>query len=384
MDFEYIYNRENTNCEKYDLRMQKFGKTDITPLWVADMDFAISDEISTALSDRLSHPIFGYAYFNDEYFESIQQWMYSQHEWKLKLDSIIPINSIVSALNLSVELFTNIGDKVLIQTPIYPPFMGAVKHHNREILENKLVLINDHYEIDFEDFEEKAKKAKLFLFCSPHNPTGRVFRKWELERIVEISQKYNLIIISDEVHADLVYDGFKHIPISKIADAKEFTITLNAPSKTFNVASIVNAYAICENNSLRRKFNNFFEKRYLANPNPFSIQTTVAAYSKSMNWYKTLMKYLDSNLYYLLESFSQIPQIKPIKPEATYLLWLDCKELGLNDKELEDFFIKRASLGLNSGVSFSQTGSGFMRLNFATHRKTLEQSIKNLKNSLIY
>jgi cystathionine beta-lyase len=310
--------------------------------------------------------------------------MYSQHEWKLKLDSIIPINSIVSALNLSVELFTNIGDKVLIQTPIYPPFMGAVKHHNREILENKLVLINDHYEIDFEDFEEKAKKAKLFLFCSPHNPTGRVFRKWELERIVEISQKYNLIIISDEVHADLVYDGFKHIPISKISDAKEFTITLNAPSKTFNVASIVNAYAICENNSLRRKFNNFFEKRYLANPNPFSIQTTVAAYSKSMNWYKTLMKYLDSNLYYLLESFSQIPQIKPIKPEATYLLWLDCKELGLNDKELEDFFIKRASLGLNSGVSFSQTGSGFMRLNFATHRKTLEQSIKNLKNSLIY
>ncbi len=383
MSFDLIIPREGSHCEKFDAKVEKFGTNDVFPLWVADMDFASSKAIQLAIQRRVKHPIYGYTAFHESYFASIKYWMNKQHQWIISNRDVIPINGIVPALNLAVEQFTQKGDGVLIQTPIYPPFMGAIKHHSRRILDNQLQLINGRYEIDFIDFREKAKKAKLFLFCSPHNPTGRVWQREELEEIIKICHENRVIIISDEVHSDLVYREFKHTPIATIKKAQDITITLNAPSKTFNVAGVVNAYAIVQNSSLKRKFESIFTKYALINPNPFSIEITIAAYRHSGLWLDQLQNYLEENLNYILHELEQTPKIKPIKGESTFLLWLDCKELNMSDYKLSKWFIKEAKLGLNSGITFGSVGSGFMRLNFALPQMVLKLAIKHLKDAYI-
>lgn len=352
------------------------------PLWVADMDLPTSPAIQEALSKRIEHPIYGYHHFSDNYIESIQHWMLQQHKWQVKIEEISPINSIVSALNIVVETFTKKGEGVLIQTPIYPPFMQAVKHQHRKILDNTLVLKNGHYEIDFEDFEAKAKKAKLFLFCSPHNPTGCVWKKEELEKIARICKENHVVIVADEVHADLTYHDSVHIPIATIEDARDITITLNAPSKTFNVAGIVNAYAITHNESLKRKFLTLFNRYALIQANPLSMAVTIAAYRESDTWLKELKNTFIENLQIVNEKKDKITPIKPLFPEATFLLWLDCRELGLSDEALNSWFIQEAKLGLNRGSSFGSAGEGFMRLNFAHPKGEIEQAMKQLENAI--
>ncbi len=381
MSFDLIIPREGSHCEKFDSKIEKFGTNDLFPLWVADMDFASSRAIQSAISQRVKHPIYGYTTFHDSYFASIKYWMNKQHQWKISNKEIIPINGIVPALNLAVEQFTQKGDHVLIQTPIYPPFMSAVKHQGRKIVENQLQLVNGRYEIDFVDFREKAKKAKLFLFCSPHNPTGRVWQRDELEEIIKICHENKVTIISDEVHSDLVYREYKHTPIATIQKARDITITLNAPSKTFNVAGVVNAYAIVQNSSLKRKFESIFTRYALINPNPFSIEVTIAAYRQSKLWLDQLQTYLEENLNYLLYELKETPKIKPIKGESTFLLWLDCRELDMSDNRLSTWFINEAKLGLNSGISFGNGGSGFMRINFALPRMILKLAMKHLKDA---
>ncbi len=376
------YNREATFTEKYDARIEKFGTEDVMPLWVADMDLPTSAAIQEALSTRIAHPIFGYHHFSDQYFQSIQHWMLRQHKWQIETKEISPINSIVSALNIAVATFSKKEDGVLIQTPIYPPFMGAIKHQHRKILDNTLVLKNGHYEIDFEDFEEKAKEAKLFLFCSPHNPTGRVWRQEELEKMARICKKYDVIIISDEVHADLSYHDNVHIPIAMIKEARDITITLNAPSKTFNVAGIVNAYAITHNDSLKRKFLTRFQRYALIQANPLSMAVTIAAYEQSDAWLKALKISFLENLQIINEKKDKISPIKPLFPEATFLLWLDCRELGLDDDALHNWFITKAKLGLNRGSSFGSAGEGFMRLNFAHPGQEIAEAMGLLENAI--
>ncbi len=378
MNFDKIISREGTYTEKYDRRVEKFGTDDVLPLWVADMDLPSSLAIQEALINRVKHPIYGYTRYHDEYFASIQRWMQKAHNWKIEKESIAPINAIVTGLNLAVEALTKKGDGVIIQPPIYPPFYYGVKRQKRTLLENELKLVDGRYEIDFEDFEKKAQDAKLFLFCSPHNPTGRVWRKEELEKLVQICVKNSVLIISDEVHADLIFSG-KFIPIATLQDAKDITITLNAPSKTFNVAGIVSAYAIVENSTLKRRFYEIFQRYSLTEPTPISLCTTVSAYTKSDKWLEELLVYLRGNLEYLHTRLTKIPKIKAMHLEATFLLWLDCKELGLNDKELEQFFITKAKLGLNTGVSFGKGGEGFMRLNFAVSRSVLKEAMDRLE-----
>ncbi len=376
------YNREATFTEKYDARIEKFGTKDVMPLWVADMDLPTSPAIQEALSTRIAHPIFGYHHFSDRYFQSIQHWMLRQHKWQIATKEISPINSIVSALNIAVATFSKKGEGVLIQTPIYPPFMAAIKHQHRKILDNTLVLKNGHYEIDFEDFEEKAKEAKLFLFCSPHNPTGRVWKKEELEKMARICKKYDVTIISDEVHADLSYHDNVHIPIAMIKEARDITITLNAPSKTFNVAGIVNAYAITHNESLKRKFLTLFHRYALIQANPLSMAVTIAAYEQSDAWLKALKETFLENLQIINEKKDKISPIKPLFPEATFLLWLDCRELGFDDDTLNKWFITEAKLGLNRGSSFGKAGEGFMRLNFAHPKQEIKEAIALLENAI--
>ena len=381
MNFDKIISREGTHTEKYDQRVQKFGTDDVIPLWVADMDFPSSPAIQEAIINRVKHPIYGYTRYYDEYFASILKWMQKAHNWKIQKEWIAPINAIVTGLNLAVEALTKKGDGVIIQPPIYPPFYEAVKRQKRTLLENELKLVDGRYEIDFEDFEKKAKLAKLFLFCSPHNPTSRLWSKKELEKLAQICKQNGVIIVSDEVHADLVLDG-EFIPMATLQSAKNITITLNAPSKTFNIAGVVSAYAIVENSSLKRKFYEIFQRYSLTEPSPISLLATVASYTKSDEWLEELLIYLRGNLEYLHTRLSKIPKIKAMPLEATFLLWLDCKELGFTDKKLEQFFIKDAKLGLNTGVSFGKGGEGFMRLNFATSRLVLKDAMDKLESCI--
>ncbi len=359
--------------------IKKISTYSCTDKRLADMDLPSSKAIQEALQNRVKHPIYGYTGYYDAYFDVIIKWMKKAHKWQIQKESIAPINAIVTGLNLAVEALTKEGDGVIIQPPIYPPFYTAVQKQKRTLLENELKLVDDKYEIDFEDFEKKAKEAKLFLFCSPHNPTGRVWNKKELEKIALICKENGVIIISDEVHADLVYKGSKHIPIATLSDARDITITLNAPSKTFNIAGIVSAYAIVQNCSLRRKFYEIFRRYSLTQPTPISLCSTVAAYNQSDEWLKDILLYLKENLEYVKSQLKSMPHIKAMPIESTFLLWLDCKSLNLSDKQLEEFFIKEAKLGLNAGVSFGSGGEGFMRLNFATPRVILEKAMEQLK-----
>ncbi len=381
INFDQYLEREGTFCEKYDARVEKFGKSNLLPLWVADMDFATSPAIIDALTKRISHPIFGYHYYHDNYLKSIKHWMFKQHAWRINIEDIHPINSIVSALHIAVESLSSHEDAILIQTPIYPPFIDAVKVHQRKLLENQLLLVDGHYEIDFEDFEKKAQKAKLFLFCSPHNPTGRLWCREELEKMVAICHKYDLIIISDEVHADIVYHD-RHIPIATFANAKLRTITLNAPSKSFNVASIVNAYAIIHNPLLKEKFLKLFKQLSLLHANPLSIAVTIAAYHDSDDWLESLKIYLSNTLRFINEKKDKIYPIKPLKVEGTYLQWLDCREMGLDNAKLSSWFINEAELGLNPGWTFGAGGEGFMRLNVAHPMKRIMIAIEQIEKAL--
>ena len=380
MNFDKIISREGTHTEKYDNKIEKFGTEDVIPLWVADMDFPSSKTIQDALLNRVKHPIYGYTDYYDAYFDSIARWMQKAHDWQIQRESIAPINAIVTGLNLAVEALTNKGDGVIIQPPIYPPFYSAVKNQKRILLENELKIIDGRYEIDFEDFENKAKDAKLFVFCSPHNPTGKVFSKDNLEKLAYICKQNGVIIISDEVHADLVYEN-NHIPIATLDDAKDITITLNAPSKTFNVAGIVSAYAIIQNSSLKKQYHEIFQRYSLVQPTPISLCTTVAAYTQSDEWLDALLIYLKANLKYIKNRLVKMPKIKPMDIESTFLLWLNCKELHLGDKSLEAFFIKDAKLGLNTGISFGRGGEGFMRLNFAVPRSILEKAMNQIEEA---
>ncbi len=379
MNFDKPISREGTYTEKYESRIIKFGTKDVLPLWVADMDLPSSPAIQSALMERVKHPIYGYTGYYDAYFDAIVGWMRKAHGWQIEKEWIAPINAIVTGLNLSVEALTKEGDGIIIQPPIYPPFYYAAKNHGRKLLENELKIVDGRYEIDFEDFEEKAKVAKLFLFCSPHNPTGRVWKKDELEKLARICKENGVHIISDEVHSDLVYEGNCHIPMATIEDAKNITVTLNAPSKTFNIAGIVSAYAIVENSSLRRRFHEIFKRYSLTQPTPISLSATVAAYTGSDNWLDELLVYLRENLEYIKSRLFKMPDIKAMPIESTFLLWLDCKSLNLDDKKLEVFFTKEAKLGLNTGKSFGKGGEGFMRLNFAVPRVVLEQAMDSLE-----
>jgi len=334
------------------------------------MDFPIAPAINKAISKRIEHPIYGYTEYSKEYYNAIKRWMKKSHSWDIDTSAIFPINSIVTGLNMAVSTLTNESDGIIIQPPIYSPFYSAITNQNRKVLENELELINGKYEINFEDFENKAKEAKLFLFCSPHNPIGKVYREDELQRLVDICVKYGVLIISDEVHSDLVYK-VSHTPIASLPNARDITITLNSPSKSFNIMGICTAYAIIENRELSDKFYKPFKIYSLIHPNIFAILATTIAYTQCDDWLDELKEYLYANLEYIRDRLRDIPKIKAIYMDATFLVWLDCSGLNLSDEELEQFFIHELKLGLNRGVGFGQGGKGFMRLNFAIPRLKL-------------
>ena len=375
-------NRQGTYTTKYDDAKKKFGTDDLLPLWVADMDLASPLCVQETLKKRAEHPLYGYTVYPSEYYDAIQNWMQKRFDWSIEKEWIVPCYGVVPSLNFAITAYTQEGDSIMVQTPIYPPFVSSVKHKKRKVLDNTLVYEDGKYHIDFEDFETKAKEAKLFLLCSPHNPTARAWDKDELEKMIAICLAYDVLIIADEIHADIVYEKVHH-SIGSFEKMMHKCVILNAPSKTFNIAGLNTSYAIIPDTRLRHKYILEQDKSGITNGNPFGIEALISAYEGGEEWLEQLKEQLSTNIAYV-NSFlkeHELP-IKTIATEATFLMWLDCKGLGLTHESLKVFFYREAKLGLNDGMSFGDAGEGFMRLNIGTGREVLEVAMQRLLQAL--
>lgn len=385
-DFNKIINRNNTKSLKYDFAKERNMPEDLLPLWVADMDFQTSPEIIEALNKAVSHGIYGYSEGKEEYFDAVYNWYNDNFNWQVKKEWLIKTPGVVFAIVLAINALTNEGDSVLIQNPVYYPFTEVIIDNNRKLVNNSLVRNGKKYEIDFEDFEKKIieNNVKLFILCSPHNPVGRVWKKWELEKIVDICLKHNVKIVSDEIHSDFVYPENKHIVFSSLDEKyQNITITCTAPTKTFNLAGLQISNIFIPNLEIRKKVLKQLDRVGYSQVNLMGLVACEAAYKYGRQWLNELKEYLLDNLNFLRDYLeTNIPQIKLIEPEGTYLIWLDCSALGLEDKELEKFIVEKAKLWLDSGYIFGKEGEGFQRINIACPRETLKKALEQLKEAV--
>lgn len=377
-NFDEIIERENTDCVKYDLRDVFFGNKDVIPMWVADMDFKTPDFIIEALRKRLDHEILGYSIKSEAYFQSIVDWYQNRHHWSIKKEWIQFSPGVVPALGMIVETYTEIGDECIVQTPVYFPFFSSIEGNSRKLIFNPLQLRNGRYKMDFEDLKQKiTDKTKMLFLCNPHNPGGSVWKKEELQELAQICLKNNILVLADEIHCDLVYEPNKYIPFASLSeDVANITITTNAPSKTFNMAGLSTSSVIIANKELRVKFQRRLDVTHLYIGNLFGNVALEAAYKYGENWLNQLLTYLKDNIDFAINFIEKnIPQIKPIAPEATYLLWLDCRQLAPDSKSLKQLMIDKAGVGLNDGATFGKDGAGFMRMNVACPRSILERAL---------
>jgi cysteine-S-conjugate beta-lyase len=377
--------REGTNCIKYDLRKETFGNPEIIPLWVADMDFTTPGFIIDSLRKRLDHEILGYSYRPPLYFSSIAEWQARHHNWQIDKGWITFCPGVVPALNLCTLAFTQPGDCIVVQPPVYFPFFSAVEAHGRKLVCNNLSENNGEWEMDFEDFIKIAQnKPRMIMISNPHNPVGRAWSREELSILAEICLKNNILILSDEIHCDLVMPQYKHIPMAGLSEEiADITITCIAPSKTFNLAGLSTSSVIISNPSLRKSFASMVEKLHISGGNIFGTEASVAAYTHGDKWLEELISYINSNANYITEyCLVNIPEIIPARLEATYLMWLDCRKFGMNGKELQDFFINRAGVGMNEGSTFGPGGEGFMRMNIACPKKTIIKAMEQIESAV--
>ncbi len=385
-DFDEVINRKNTNSLKYDFAVRRGKPENLLPLWVADMDFKVSGKILEALHERVGHGIFGYSEVQDEYFEAIRDWMEKKHHWNVESRWLIKTPGVVFALAMAVQAFTDPGDGVMIQQPVYYPFSEVIDDNDRVVVDNTLYLGEDgKYHMDLEDFERKAEKfkVKLFLLCSPHNPVGRVWSREELEKLGEICIRRDILVVSDEIHQDFVFEG-EHLVFANLSkELKNRTITCTSPSKTFNLAGLQISNIFIADQKRRRRFRRQVAAAGYSQLNTLGLTACEAAYRNGEEWHDQLMKYLKANISYVREFLKEkIPKVKLIEPEGTYLVWLDFRELGLTEKEREDLIIKKAGLWLDSGFMFGPVGEGFERINIACPRSILEQALGNLEQAI--
>jgi len=379
--FDEPVKREGTSCIKYDLREEIFGVRDIIPMWVADMDFNTPDFITKALEKRLRHSIYGYSFRPAEYYESIINWQRKRHNWNTEKEWICFSPGIVPALNLCTLAFTEPGDTVIVQPPVYFPFFSAVKMHGRNLVFNKLSNQNGRWEMDLENLSESIdQRTRMIIISNPHNPVGRVWTVEELEKLADICLENDMVILSDEIHCDLVLPGHTHFPISCLSDTvARRTVTCIAPSKTFNLAGLSTSSVIIPDPGLRQSFNSLIEKLHIGAGNIFGTTASIAAYTEGHEWLSELIGYIESNIRYVVDYLnSKVPEIVPVLPEATYMIWLDCRKLGMTGKELQDFFVKSAGVGMNEGSSFGPGGEGFMRMNVGCQRETVVRALEKI------
>ncbi len=383
--FDEVIDRKNTFSLKWDCCKERFGREDILPMWVADMDFKSPAQITEAIIERAEHGVFGYTETSEKLSVALVCWMKKRHNWAIDKEWIVHTPGVVTSISISILAFTDIGDKILIQTPVYYPFYSCIQDNKRQLVVNSLKNNNGHYEIDFEDLEKKlGNGVKMMIFCSPHNPIGRVWSSDELVQVANLCRKYNVIMISDEIHSDLVYKGHKHIPIASAFEGTlDTSITLTSPTKTFNLAGLSESAAIIPNMELRQNFKKTLIKTGAGMLNIFGLEAAEVAYTQCEGWLEELMTYLEGNLEILVEYFKKnITQIKVIRPEATYLAWLDCNELPVAAGKMKEFFTFKAGVGLNDGATFGKEGHGFQRINFACPRALLLEGLERIKNAV--
>lgn len=384
-NFDKIIDRRGTNAIKVDALEPLYGNADLIPLWVADMDFETPPFITEALQNRIAHPIFGYPSEPPGYLPSIVNWLRGLHGWDISAEWLSYIPGIVTGIGLAVNVFTEPGDKVIIQPPVYHPFRIVPEANGRVIVNNPLKLVDGCYEMDFEQLETVMDdKCRLFILCNPHNPAGVVWSRDALIRLAEICSRRGILVISDEIHADMTLYGNKHIPFATVSEpAAQNSITFGAPSKTFNIAGIVSSYAVVPNEDIRKKFFSWLSANGLNHANLFAPIVTEAAYTEGGEWLRQMLLYLEGNVDFVLEYLqAHIPAIKAMRPQASFLVWLDCRDLNLSHRKLVDLFVKRAGLALNDGELFGPGGKGFMRMNVGCPRSVLQKALEQLKQAL--
>ncbi len=390
-DFNSIIDRTGTSSLKYDGRQSMFGADEVIPLWVADMDFAAPPAVTRALARRASHPIYGYTLYPDSLYESLIAWLRRRHGWEVQRDWIVMCPGVVPSLHAAVIAFAEPGAPVVVQPPVYFPFFSSVTTTGRELLLNPLRFRDGRYAIDFDHLERCAEKgARLLLICSPHNPVGRVWSRLELEQILRLAAKHQLVIFSDEIHADLVYPGTEHHMLSMLAQAGAGNVpvvTAVAPSKTFNIPGLNLSAIIVPDPECRKKLARVFDAMHVSASNPFSIAAFEAAYRDGGEWLDELLVYVRETRDFVSGYLAaRIPQIGLIEPEGTYLLWLDCRilksELGMNDVQLRHFFIHEAGVGISPGTLFGEGGSGFMRMNIGAPRQLIGMALENIRKAI--
>ena len=385
-NFDEVIDRSQNRSSKYDERMKTFGDGSVIPLWVADMDFKTAQPIIDACKKKAEEGIWGYTSRPASYFEAVKEWEKKRNGWDVDTSLMSWCLGVVPALSALVKLYTDEGDKVMIQTPVYPEFYDVTEAWGREVVENQLVEKDGSWAIDFDDFEKKAKdeRVKVFLLCSPHNPLGIVWKPEELERMANICIDNGVLLVSDEIHSDLIFHGKKHTPTAMISDRIAANIvTCVSATKTFNLAGLQASTTIFPNQEMKAKFDRFWMNMDIHRNNAFSSVAMEAAYREGEEWLEQLLEYLSGNFDFVKEYCEKyIPKIKPNVPDATYLVWLDCRELNMTNEELRDFMVKKAGLGLNEGWKFGRSLTGFMRLNTACPRSVLEKALGQLRNAV--
>lgn len=386
LDFDSTVNRRGTDCIKYDFAVQRGLPADVLPLWVADMDFRISSYIEDALVERVRHGVFGYSESNERYFEAVATWLKTRHNWDVQQSWLVKTPGVVCALAIAVKAFTREGDKVLIQQPVYYPFTEVITDNDRIVVSNDLVLGEDYrYHIDFEDFERKIveNEIKLFFLCSPHNPVGRVWTVDELTKIGDICLKHGVTVVSDEIHNDFVFKG-EHTVFANIK--KEFadiSITCTAPSKTFNLASLLISNIFIPNRKLRYNFQKQYAAAGLSQLSILGLVACETAYTKGSEWYEAMKMYVAENIEFTRNFVKKnLNGVKMVETEGTYLVWLDFRNLGLTNTQLDDLIINHAKLWLDSGTIFGTSGKGFQRINVACQRSTLHEALKRMEHAV--
>ncbi|MBN2681166.1 MAG: PatB family C-S lyase [Bacteroidales bacterium] len=379
--FDEIINRKGSNCVKYDLLDKLYGDSDLLPMWVADMDFKTPDFIIQAIEDRLKHPILGYSIRPEYFTESVVQWMKKRHNYSIDPEWVVFTPGIVPALNIAVLSLTQAGEEIIVQPPVYFPFFSAVTDHGRIMSENQLKTENGEMKINFGSLN---KNAKMLLLSSPHNPGGMIWSKKDLKKLAEFCLTNNITIVSDEIHSDLMLFGNKHLPTASISpEIENITITCIAPSKTFNIAGLSSSVVIISNREMREKFTKTLNSLHIGMGNIFGNVALEAAYTKGEQWLAELIDYLEENINFAINFFeAKIPQIKVIKPQATYMLWLDCRGLGMSNKDMRKFFTDNCNLALSDGRQFGRGGEGFQRLNLACPKSILETALESIYNNL--
>lgn len=383
-NFDEIIDRSNNRSSKYDERKKKFGTEDLIPLWVADMDFKTAQPIIDACKKKAEEGIWGYTSRPDSYFEAVKEWEKKRNGWDVDPKLMSWSLGVVPAMAAIINIFSKKGDKVMIQTPVYSEFYDITESLEREVVENQFLEQNGVWSIDFDDFEKKVKTCSIFLLCNPHNPLGIVWMEEDLKRMAELCIKHDVLLISDEIHSDLIFHGKKHTPTAKISkEISENVITCVSATKSFNLAGLQASTTIFPNLEMKAQFDKFWNDMDIHRNNAFSSVAMEAAYREGEEWLEQLLDYISGNFEFIKEYCAKnIPKIKPNIPDATYLVWLDCRELGMNNEQLRNFMINEAKIGLNEGCSFGRSLTGFMRLNAACPRATLEAALKQLKEAV--